>query len=75
MNCVVCGNTLLFDRVSFRCSCGAYVHSYCWEKHVLQAHQPPYEVGTVNLHGEFRKEEPVHEEAAPAQVTSVQEQE
>lgn len=74
MNCVVCGNTLLFDRVSFHCSCGAYVHSHCWEKHVLQAHQPPYDVGTVDLHGAFRKKEPVQEQGAPAQVALAEEQ-
>lgn len=74
MNCVVCGNTLLFDRVSFHCSCGAYVHSYCWEKHVVQAHQPPYDIGIVDLHGGFRKKEPVHAEVAQAEMASTEEQ-
>ncbi|HEY4711934.1 MAG TPA: hypothetical protein VIH69_04565 [Dehalococcoidia bacterium] len=53
MNCPVCGNPLLFDRVVFHCSCGAFVHAYCWNEHVLQAHQPAYEIGSVNLDGEF----------------------
>jgi hypothetical protein len=64
MNCTVCGNPLLFDRVVFHCSCGAFVHAYCWDEHVLQAHQPSFEIGTVNLDGEFiaresKREEPV----------------
>jgi len=53
MNCTVCGNPLLFDRVAFHCSCGAFVHSYCWDEHVLQAHRPAFETGGVNLDGEF----------------------
>ena len=53
MNCTVCGNPLLFDRVAFNCSCGAFVHAYCWDEHVLQAHRPPFEIGNVNLDGEF----------------------
>jgi len=57
MNCTVCGNPLLFDRVAFHCSCGAFVHAYCWDEHVLQAHRPPFEIGTVNLDGEFRARE------------------
>jgi len=64
MNCIVCGNPLLFDRVVFHCACGAFVHAYCWDEHVLQAHQPSYEIGAVNLDGEFipresKIEEPV----------------
>lgn len=54
MNCTVCGNSLLFDRVVFHCSCGAFVHAYCWDKHVLQAHKPAFEVGSIDLNGEFR---------------------
>ena len=54
MNCTVCGNPLLFDRVVFHCSCGAFVHAYCWNQHVLQAHKPGFEVGTVDLNDEFR---------------------
>lgn len=57
MNCTVCGNPLLFDRVAFHCSCGAFVHAYCWDEHVLQAHRPPFEIGSVNLDGEFRARE------------------
>jgi hypothetical protein len=57
MNCTVCGNPLLFDRVVFHCSCGVFVHAYCWDEHVLQAHQPAYEIGSVNLDGEFSARE------------------
>jgi len=57
MNCIVCGNPLLYDRVVFRCSCGVFVHAYCWDEHVLRAHQPSFEIGTVNLDGEFRARE------------------
>ena len=53
MNCTVCGNPLLFDRVALNCSCGAFVHAYCWDEHVLEAHRPPFEIGAVNLDGEF----------------------
>jgi hypothetical protein len=85
MNCSVCGNPLLFDRVVFHCSCGAFVHAYCWDEHVLQAHQPSYEIGAVNLDGEFRareskieeqvsmtqaSEEPGLEEPAPGEPSS-----
>jgi len=54
MNCAVCGNSLLANRSAFRCSCGVFVHAYCWDKHVLQAHQPVFEVGTIDLDGEFQ---------------------
>lgn len=54
MNCAVCGNPLLANRSAFRCSCGVFVHAYCWDKHVLQAHQPVFEVGTIDLDGEFQ---------------------
>ncbi|MFO7772685.1 MAG: hypothetical protein R6V59_01865 [Dehalococcoidia bacterium] len=57
MNCTVCGNPLLFDRVAFHCSCGAFMHAYCWDEHVLQAHRPPFEIGSVNLDGEFTARE------------------
>jgi len=57
MNCTVCGNPLLFDRVVFHCSCDAFVHAYCWDEHVLQAHQPRFEIGSVNLDGEFTARE------------------
>lgn len=62
MNCTVCGNPLLFDRVAFHCSCGAFVHAYCWDAHVLQTHRPPFEIGTVNLDGEFIAREEKTEE-------------
>lgn len=57
MNCSVCGNPLLFDRTIFHCSCGAFVHSYCWDAHILQAHKPSFEIGSVDLNGEFRPQE------------------
>jgi hypothetical protein len=57
MNCAVCGNSLLFDRVAFHCSCRAFVHAYCWNEHVLQAHQPAFEIGAVNLDEEFKVKE------------------
>ena len=65
MNCAVCGNPLLFDRVVFHCSCDAFVHAYCWNEHVLQAHQPAFEVGAVNLDGEFIARESKIEEQVP----------
>ena len=83
MNCIVCGNPLLFDRVVFHCSCGVFVHAYCWDKHVLQAHQPHFEIGSVNLDGEFRarkstiekqiSEEQASEEQASAEPSSEEE--
>lgn len=70
MNCTVCGNPLLFDRVVFHCSCGAYVHAYCWDEHVSQAHQPSFETGSVNLDGEFiPRESKVEEQVAIAQAS------
>jgi len=73
MNCTVCGNPLLFDRVVFHCSCGAFVHAYCWDEHVLQAHQPSFEIGAVNLDGEFiARESKVEEEVSTAQVSGEQ---
>ncbi|HEU65437.1 MAG TPA: hypothetical protein ENN57_02070 [Chloroflexi bacterium] len=70
MNCTVCGNPLLFDRVVFHCSCGVFVHAYCWDGHVLQAHQPYYEIGAVNLDGEFTaRESKKEEQASIAQVS------
>ncbi|MCD6230773.1 MAG: hypothetical protein J7J88_02760 [Dehalococcoidia bacterium] len=62
MNCSVCGKPLRFDRVVFHCSCGAFVHAYCWEKHVLQAHNPAFEIGAINLNGEFKVQEQPSEE-------------
>lgn len=54
MNCAVCGGPLRLGRAIFHCSCGVFVHAYCWEQHVLQAHQPPFETGIVDLNGQFR---------------------
>jgi len=62
MNCTVCGNPLLYDRVVFHCSCGVFIHAYCWDEHVLQAHRPSFEIGTVNLDGEFTARESRTEE-------------
>jgi len=70
MNCAVCGNPLLFDRVVFHCSCGAFVHAYCWNEHVLQAHQPTFEEGTVDLNEEFKaREREIEKESPEEQVT------
>lgn len=68
MNCTVCGNPLTYDRTVFHCSCGAFVHAYCWDQHVLQAHRPSFEIGSVNLDGEFEATESREEH----QVTTVQ---
>jgi len=70
MNCIVCGNPLLYDRVVFHCSCGVFVHAYCWDAHVLQAHRPPFEMGSVNLDGEFRaRESKIEEQVSGAQAS------
>jgi len=68
MNCTVCGNPLIYDRAVFHCSCGVFVHSYCWDQHVLQAHRPSFEIGSVNLDGEFM----VRESRKQEQVSIVQ---
>ncbi len=69
MNCVVCGNPLLFDRAVFHCSCDAFIHAYCWDEHVLQSHQPSFEIGSVNLDGEFRpRESKTDEQVSGAQA-------
>jgi hypothetical protein len=68
MNCTVCGNPLIYDRAVFHCSCGVFVHSYCWDQHVLQAHRPSFEIGSVNLDGEFM----VRESRKQEQVSTVQ---
>ena len=45
------------------------MHAYCWDKHVLQGHKPVFEVGTVDLNGEFKvKESKVEEEVSDKQV-------
>jgi hypothetical protein len=73
MNCTVCGNPLIYDRAVFHCSCGAFVHAYCWDEHVLQAHRPSFEIGSVNLDGEFRaKESGREEQVVTAQVSGHQ---
>jgi hypothetical protein len=73
MNCTVCGNPLLFDRVVFHCSCGVFVHAYCWDEHVLQAHQPSYEIGSVNLDGEFSaRESKIEDQVSGAEASGEQ---
>ena len=73
MNCIVGGNPLLYDRVVFHCSCGIFVHAYCWDEHVLQAHRPSFEIGAVNLDGEFRaRESEIEEQGSMAQVLGEQ---
>ena len=73
MNCTVCGNPLLFDRVVFHCSCGVFTHAYCWDEHVLHAHQPTFEIGSVNLDGEFRaRESRIEKQISRAQVLEEQ---
>jgi hypothetical protein len=70
MNCTVCGNPLIYDRAVFHCSCGVFVHSYCWDQHVLQAHRPSFEIGSVNLDGEFMvRESRKQEQVSTAQAT------
>jgi len=73
MNCIVCGNPLIYDRAVFHCSCGAFVHAYCWDEHVLQAHRPSFEIGSVNLDGEFEvRESREEEQVSKVQVSSKQ---
>jgi len=73
MSCTVCGNPLIYDRVVFHCSCGAFIHAYCWDEHVLQAHRPPFEIGSVNLDGEFKaRESRVEEQTSTTQVSRKQ---
>ena len=73
MNCTVCGNPLLFDRVVFHCSCGVFTHAYCWNEHVLQAHKPPFDIGSVDLDGEFKVRENIEtEQSSTVQVLEEQ---
>ena len=67
MNCSVCGGPLLFSRVAFRCSCGAYIHAYCLDKHILLAHRPEFEEGTVDLNGDFHPMSQKVETVPPAE--------
>jgi hypothetical protein len=39
-----------------------FIHAYCWDEHVLQAHRPSFEIGSVNLDGEFKATETRREE-------------
>jgi hypothetical protein len=73
MNCNVCGNPLIYDRTVFHCSCGAFIHAYCWDEHVLQSHRPSFEIGSVNLDGEFEaRETRVEEQISRVQVPGEQ---
>ncbi len=70
MNCTVCGNPLIYDRAVFHCSCDAFMHAYCWDEHVLHAHRPSFEIGNVNLDGEFKaKENRIETQVSRAQVS------
>lgn len=40
-----------------RCDCGAIVHAYCWEKHVLSIHGPGSVYGYVTPKGEFKPDD------------------
>jgi len=71
MNCSVCGKPLLFNRVAFKCSCGAYVHAYCLDQHILEAHRPEAEEGYVDLNSDFHPVKAVEPE--PEAVTEVEE--
>ena len=69
MNCSVCGGPLLFDRVVFKCSCGAYVHAYCVDKHIIDSHRPEMVEGYADLNGEFHpKFEPAPAPVAEAEI-------
>jgi len=73
MNCTICGNPLIYDRSVFHCSCGVFIHAYCWDEHVLQAHRPSFEIGSVNLDGEFKaRESRVEGQVSTAQVSGEQ---
>ncbi|MEE8174367.1 MAG: hypothetical protein V3T71_03490, partial [Dehalococcoidia bacterium] len=63
MNCRVCGTSLFPGRAVFNCSCGAFIHAYCWEKHVLETHEPPFAVGTISMDDEFSPNKTEAEEA------------
>jgi len=72
MNCRICGNSLLPGRVVFRCQCGILTHGYCWQKHVVDSHSPPYTLGYVTMNGEFRpREREAKQRAHPADKESV----
>jgi len=74
MNCAFCGSPLPMSRAIFHCSCGVFVHAYCWEQHILQAHQPAFETGTVDLNGEFRVSGVETEQASKVEQVSEIEQ-
>ena len=44
------------------CSRGAFVYAYCWDEHVLEAHRPSFEIGSVNLDSESRARDSKAEE-------------
>lgn len=57
VKCSVCGKVLFAGRAVIRCSCGVYVHSGCWENHVVEAHQPAFVIGKITLDGNFEPRE------------------
>jgi hypothetical protein len=71
MNCTVCGKPLLFNRVAFKCSCGAYVHAYCLDQHILEAHRPEVEEGYVDLNSDFHPVKAVEAEAEVAEEAAL----
>ncbi len=70
MKCSACGKVLFAGRAVIRCSCGVYVHSGCWENHVVEAHQPDYIIGTLTLDGDFEPRKP-----EPAEIFEEEKQE
>ncbi len=71
MNCSACGSPLQFDRVVFRCSCGAYIHAYCVDRHIVDSHRPDLEEGYADLNGEFH---PKHKPVATRQISEPSEE-
>ena len=74
MNCSVCGKPLLFNRVAFKCSCGAYVHAYCLDQHILEAHRPEVEEGYVDLNSDFHPIKAAEPEAEMAEGAELPEE-
>jgi hypothetical protein len=62
MNCSVCGNPLHGGRTVFRCECGVLTHAQCWNKHIIESHEPPFTLGTITRDDVFMPNEPVQEE-------------
>jgi hypothetical protein len=53
VNCSVCGKPFFTSRTVFSCSCGSITHAECWEKHIVESHQPAYTTGTITMQGGF----------------------